>query len=369
MKNKLFILFLLIFPCAVFAANTPDISAFKYYENVSSSLTVPTVLEVPFSQAAFSIPVFAVYDTTTSIFEPYLFSVNHSETKSHIESVGANGIPSLINDGNYGTYLEFPLKGDSGRGEVTFYFDKPITSSSLIFTLDNNVALPQKISINANVANQDYVVLAPIKPLGGNVNFPETTSAVWRVTFDYVQPLRISEMKFNEKSNTESSTANLRFLAQPGQNYQIYFDADRYVDSTNVEAGDLSSDKGVVTVDTSNAILNTNYKPADTDKDGVPDLSDNCVSVPNPDQKDTDHSGKGDACKDYDRDGILNAYDNCPNIPNASQIDTDGDGIGDACDKFDNRITERMPWLPWVGIGVAGVVVLGLFVIVLKKKK
>ena len=369
MNKKLFVLGLLILPCAVFASNTPDLSAFKYYENVSPSLTVPSVLQIPFTQAAFSIPVFAVYDITTSLFEPYLFSINRSETKSHVESVGANGNPSLIDDGDYTTYLEFPIKGDSGKGEVTFYFDKPITSSSLVFTLDNNVALPEKISINATVSNNDYVVLAPVKPLGGNVNFPETTSAVWRVTFDFVQPLRISEIKFNEKSNTESSNSNLRFLAQPGENYQIYFDADRYVEPTNKEAGDLSGDKGVISADTSNAILNTTYKPADTDGDGVPDLSDNCVSVPNADQKDTDHNGKGDACEDYDRDGILNAYDNCPNTPNASQIDTDQDGVGDACDKFDNRITERMPWLPWAGIGFAGVVVLGLFVVVLKKKK
>lgn len=36
--------------------------------------------------------------------------------------------------------------------------------------------------------------------------------------------------------------------------------------------------------------------PVDTDGDGVADISDNCVSVPNPSQLDTDHDGAGDAC-------------------------------------------------------------------------
>ena len=37
--------------------------------------------------------------------------------------------------------------------------------------------------------------------------------------------------------------------------------------------------------------------PKDTDGDGVPDTEDNCPSVSNPDQKDTDQNGTGDACE------------------------------------------------------------------------
>jgi len=36
--------------------------------------------------------------------------------------------------------------------------------------------------------------------------------------------------------------------------------------------------------------------PDDRDRDGIPDRVDNCPDVPNPDQLDRDHDGKGDAC-------------------------------------------------------------------------
>ena len=36
---------------------------------------------------------------------------------------------------------------------------------------------------------------------------------------------------------------------------------------------------------------------------------------------------------DCDNDGVKNEVDNCPGVYNPDQKDTDGDGIGDACDK------------------------------------
>ena len=373
--KKLFLVALIMLPLiagaqSVEPTNLEIKEAFKYYKNVTPNISVPKVVEVSFTQDFFALPVFAVYNITTATFEPSWFSVGKVETKSYVKAPEGIGAPEALIDGNYRTYLEFPVSSDRSydRAEVVFVFDEPITASSLSFALDNYVALPARVSVSAEVNGQDYIVLALTRPLGEQEIFPKTTSAVWRVVFEYVQPLRITEMKFHNVSADQIITRSLRFLAQPGQTYQIYFDADRHIQFTTKEKGNLSSNQGVIFASASLPISNPVYKPADADKDARPDMEDNCISVSNYDQADEDQNGRGDACEDYDRDGILQAEDNCPDVPNRNQEDTDRDGAGDNCDDSDNRLTEKMPWLPWAGIGVAGVVLLGLFIIALKHK-
>jgi Zn-dependent metalloprotease len=89
----------------------------------------------------------------------------------------------------------------------------------------------------------------------------------------------------------------------------------------------------------------------DVDGDGVPGFArcdwdsywahdnpsscvDNCISVPNPDQGDVDHDGKGDVCDDDDGDGVFDDVDNCPHDwnPDQANVDSQVDNDGDACD-------------------------------------
>jgi hypothetical protein len=71
----------------------------------------------------------------------------------------------------------------------------------------------------------------------------------------------------------------------------------------------------------------------DLDGDGVCADADNCPSQPNPDQRDTDGDGAGDACdSDDDDDTVPDASDNCPLIGNLGQEDADADNVGNVCD-------------------------------------
>jgi MYXO-CTERM domain-containing protein len=75
----------------------------------------------------------------------------------------------------------------------------------------------------------------------------------------------------------------------------------------------------------------------DDDNDGKLDTADNCPTTSNATQTDTDKDGKGDSCDtDDDADGLLDDADNCPKVKNATQEDTDLDGIGDACEDDDD---------------------------------
>ena len=78
----------------------------------------------------------------------------------------------------------------------------------------------------------------------------------------------------------------------------------------------------------------------DDDGDGALDGADNCPVAYNPDQANHYGGPAGDVCEDTDGDGVLDAFDNCPVVANPLQTDSDFDGKGDACDPPEISISD-----------------------------
>jgi hypothetical protein len=65
----------------------------------------------------------------------------------------------------------------------------------------------------------------------------------------------------------------------------------------------------------------------DIDADGIEGWRDNCPTLANPDQLDSNNDRIGNACSDTDSDRIYDSQDNCPTLYNPEQEDIDKDKI------------------------------------------
>lgn len=348
------------------------VNAYRLYKDISNlDIKVPTVLEVAFNNDFIERFDFAVLNIETNSFEPYYFKRETliNEIPISVNSIPANSSLKYMTDRNFQTYADFVLPTNTqGQTQINISSDSPITSSSLTVLLDNNVALPNTIEIWAVVDGQNRIVVAEREMDKNTIQFPKTTSDNWQIKFTYGQPLRISELSLSQDNANKSNSNSVRFLAQPESTYRIYFDPDRKVTPPVGESGNLANAKDVLLVESIPTQINSYYVIADIDDDGVADINDNCVSLSNPDQQDVNNNGRGDVCDDFDQDSLINEKDNCPNNPNRDQIDTDSDGIGDVCDEEESRITEQHKWIPWIGIGFAGLVLIILFVLTARSK-
>lgn len=343
-------------------------AAFEYVmQPTIPTLAVPTVVELPIQLSPSERSRFAIYESTTGNYIPYYLKETYQTTPEEVFARSQSTYATYLVDKDPETGVDYDVQVNGEKSTATIFLTtkEPVESSSINFLFDKNVRLPKEVTLFVEDENAvERIVVATTAMTGSMVNFPKTYARTWRIVLTYDQPLRINEIYLTQDNAEQTVDRRLRFLAQPGTKYDVYYAPDRSVYIPEGEAGNLYADVGVLRLASVTGLKNQMYVQADTDQDGVVDATDNCSNVSNPLQEDLDVNGRGDVCDDFDRDGIMAINDNCPNYANINQRDQDGDGIGDVCDEMESRLTEQYPWLPWVGIGVAVLVIGVLFVLV-----
>jgi len=363
--------FLFLMGATALAQNDTPESAFQSYADITiSNIKVPTVVEVPFLRSDFRFSeTFLVRDNQNSGYIPSFYRASQAVVSwsASVYRTPSAGDPYSLVDGDYSSFVEFGLPAEGeGDVEIVMLASAPQKVSGFTLVLDNATPLPTLLSITLlRDDGSRYDIVRRIRPTSAHVSFPETVGNRWLISLNYAQPLRLREIR-PEYDGGASDIGNLRLLAVPGHSYRLYFDGDQDFKGILPESGNLQVNEGVLVLPRAVKQSNPLYRPADSDADGVLDLSDNCTQVPNADQEDVDGNSRGDACEDFDRDSIVSAEDNCPNDPNAAQTDIDADGIGDACDEEESRFTEAHKWVPWAGMGTAALVLLVLVVLMVR---
>ncbi len=355
---------------------TPSpVSAFRSFFPVPTfgTIVVPTIVSVPVQNLRFESTTFAVYEVETGEYVKPAYLTNQTTIKTPvvIENTQTGEYYPALADADVRTLQQFDVEVGGSANSVTLVFihAEPILSSLLELTLDRNVNLPATVAIQAVVNGREQVVRTEAPVTGTTISFPPTMASVWYVTMTYRQPLRLSKLSLQNETAGVSITKEVRFLAQPNRTYEVYFDADTTVAPFGRESGNLTSGSKATVQSVTNQLVSPNpaYQMVDRDQDGIADVSDNCPNTSNVDQSDIDNSGRGDACEDFDRDGVSNVTDNCVNLPNQDQLDEDGDMIGDVCDDTESRLTEKYQFIPWAALGLAFVMIVGMFAIVARR--
>jgi hypothetical protein len=380
--RKLAILIPLAFVCAVsclfslqkvqalsLPPTDPRTSFIDYAPLQIPSLTVPTVVQLSLPDSAKG-SVY-IFDSTTNTFvgnrKKIVQGINGEKAiaaEYSDDGLTWNPMPSLI-DGNSDTFLDvlhtdtdyyalqYPQVTSISGLELEFakYSAPPINFS--IEYLDQSTGKRIPVRVNSSFPSN-------------SISFPTIQTTELYFSLENQQPIRLVDIHTKLANAPISTEQFIQFLAKPEGNYFVYANADKPVQFSQTEAIQFESPDPISIL--AKFERNPLFQPADQDADGVIDSNDNCPATANSDQKDIDRSSVGDVCEDFDSDTVVNSRDNCPSDSNRAQTDTDGDAIGDTCDSFDNRITERYGWLPWLGIGLAGVVLLFVLVRTIRSK-
>ncbi len=343
-------------------------SLLKKYKNFAViqelNIVVPTVVELSVTTEDAGEGMTDVFNNTTREFVYSSLSLYQKPGPNVVTISSSTNVPgtNTFFDDKTTTGGILYLNGKNSESvDFTVDYTEAFQSTSINLFLGDNSPLPVSITISAEI-NGSMKTLVNNKSLtSSKVSFPSITAKKWYIKITYNQPFRLNEISISNTAK-EISRKTVRFLALPGNSYSVYSNTEKSFNSgfSWNNYPDLNNAKTIKSIGFVSLFQNPSFKPSDMDSDGVVDSIDNCPSLANENQEDLNKNNIGDVCDDFDLDGVMNSTDNCPDKANLNQKDTDGDKIGDLCDPDESRLTEKYPFVVWVGIGFATLIFLVL---------
>ena len=261
-----------------------------------------------------------------------------------IDSVNETNVSFTFSGAEIGITYNYSLTSDSGG--------TPVTGTGTITT-----ATDQITGLDLSGLGDGLITLSvTLTDAAGNIGDASTDTK----TKDTTAPFGYSVVIDQDPIDTTNETvASFTFSgAEVGTTYNYVFTSNGGGTSvlgsgTIVTASDQISDvdlsglsDGIVTLavtltDTvgneGSSSTDTATKETDGDDDGIKDNMDNCPTIANADQLNTDGDGEGDVCDvDDDDDGTPDTDDDFP-LDENEDTDTDGDGTGDNADTDDDN--------------------------------
>lgn len=169
---------------------------------------------------------------------------------------------------------------------------------------------------------------------------------------------------------TIKDSANLVFLANPNTEYRLFF-ADESKSLVRLESRDLKIQENQTETELSLPKPNPEFLAIDSDKDEIPNKTDNCSNIFNPGQEDSNLNGIGDVCDTLQENVTSsNSSNNIkPNLENQkinpiveSSISAQETGLATT----NLNLSQK---LPFILIGIIIILLIPIFWITLTKKK
>jgi hypothetical protein len=356
----------LILPSNTFAATIgPEV--FRSSARLNLDISSPKTVKVTLNAYTAGQPL-VVFDHTVQEVVPSIITKETSSPLAYQVFDTQNTLLPELADFSIATFIDYPVSANAmttTTWKVTLPYPETIQGYTVSFA--PNSALPINQTVKATDAAGITMLLINDSRFMAYTNFPSRKITELTISVTHNQPLRVADIQLQATPQNKPRSV-VYFLAEPNHSYALYTNPHDHVIIPSHEVGALRSDPNPE-LTTATFANNDLYKPPDQDNDMIPDFEDNCPTIANREQEDSDFNGVGDLCEDTDRDGVFDPLDNCPLKANSNQADLDRDGLGDSCDSFDNRITEQYPFLPWLGLGFVGIFIATLFIALFKSPK